>query len=229
MATVKTDTAKKPAASKAPAAKPTAPKTAAKPAAKPAATKAAAPKAVATKAPAKPAAAKPAAKPAAKTPLVKPAAQKKEAQRQAAKSAPAKKTAAPKKVNSASTRIADKKVKTYTAKETRPHAIAKHIRMSSTKVRIVMDLVRGKSYNDAAAILKSLPNAAAEVVLKCMNSAAANGENNLGINKDDMYVAEIFTTQGPTLKRINIRARGRVDRMLKRTCHVYVILDARDY
>jgi len=110
-------------------------------------------------------------------------------------------------------------------KDMRPTATAKHIRMSSTKIRIVMDLVRGKKYKDAVAILSNTPNTAAEVVLKTLNSAAANGENNLGLNKDDMYVAEIYACQGPTLKRLNIRARGRVDRILKRTSHVTVILD----
>jgi large subunit ribosomal protein L22 len=88
-----------------------------------------------------------------------------------------------------------------------------------------MDLVRGRKYRDAVAILSTTPNAAAEVILKTMNSAAANGENNLGLNKDDMYVAEIYANQGPTLKRLNIRARGRVDRILKRTSHVTVIMD----
>ena len=110
-------------------------------------------------------------------------------------------------------------------KDMRPQASAKHIRMSSTKIRIVMDLVRGKKYRDAVAILSTTPNTAAETILKTLNSADANGENNLGLNKEDMYVAEIYATQGPTLKRLNIRARGRVDRILKRTSHITVILD----
>ena len=110
-------------------------------------------------------------------------------------------------------------------KDLRPTAITKHVRISSSKVRIVMDLVRGKKYNEAVAILKNTPNVAAEPILKTVMSAAANGEHNRGLNKEDMFVAEIYATQGPTLKRLNIRARGRVDRILKRTSHITVIMD----
>jgi len=63
------------------------------------------------------------------------------------------------------------------------------------------------------------------VCLKLLNSAIANGENNKGLNKQDLYVAECYATPGPTLKRILIRARGRADRMLKRSCHITIILD----
>jgi len=122
-------------------------------------------------------------------------------------------------------RIREKAAANAETKDTRPQAHAKHIRITPSRVKLIMDLVRGKSYREAVAILKNTPNKAAEVILKTLESAAANGENNQSLNKDDMYVAEIYVNAGPSLKRINIRARGRVDRILKRTSHVTVILD----
>ena len=74
-------------------------------------------------------------------------------------------------------------------KDRRPKAIAKYIRISPSKVQIVLDLIRGQSYKDAVAILKTSAKSAAEPILKCMNSAAANAEVNLGMNKDVLYVA----------------------------------------
>ena len=82
-------------------------------------------------------------------------------------------------------------------------------------------------YKDAVAILKTTTKAAAEPVLKCLNSAAANAEVNLGMNKDTLYVAECFADQGPTLKRMQPVSRGRGYRILKRTSHITVILDER--
>ena len=124
-------------------------------------------------------------------------------------------------------RIREKAAANAENKDKRLYAVAKYIRITPSKVRIVMDLVRGKTYREAAAILKNTPNKAAEAVLKTLESAAANGENNRSLNKDDMYVAEIYVGQGPTLKRMNIRARGRVDQILKRTSHITVILDTK--
>ncbi len=121
--------------------------------------------------------------------------------------------------------IREKAEKINKTRDTRPHACAKHIRISASKLRIVMDLVRGKKYSDAVAILSNTPNKAAEIVKDVIVSAAANGENNMGLSKADMFVAEIYSGEGPIMKRQNIRARGRVDRILKRTSHVYVILD----
>lgn len=110
-------------------------------------------------------------------------------------------------------------------KDRRPKAIAKYIRISPSKVHVVLDLIRGKNYKDAVAILKTTAKAAAEPVLKCMNSAAANAEVNLGMNKDTLYVAECFADQGPTLKRMQPVSRGRGYSILKRTSHITVILD----
>ena len=112
-------------------------------------------------------------------------------------------------------------------KDRRPKAIAKYIRISPSKVQVVLDLIRGKDYKYAVAVLKTTAKAAAEPVLKCMNSAAANAEVNLGMNKDVLYVAECFADQGPTLKRMQPVSRGRGYRILKRTSHITVILDER--
>ena len=112
-------------------------------------------------------------------------------------------------------------------KDRRPKAIAKYIRISPSKVQIVLDLIRGQDYKDAVAILKTSAKAAAEPILKCMNSAAANAEVNLGMNKDALYVAECYADQGPTLKRMQPVSRGRGYRILKRTSHITVILDER--
>ena len=107
----------------------------------------------------------------------------------------------------------------------RPHAIARYIRMSPRKVKVVIDMIRGKSAEEAAAILKYTPKAACEPVLKVLNSAIANAESNLDMNRDDLYVAEAYANQGPTLKRYRARARGSASPIRKRTSHITVILD----
>ena len=112
-------------------------------------------------------------------------------------------------------------------KDRRPKAIAKYIRISPSKVHVVLDLIRGRNYNEAVAILKTTQKAASEPVLKCLNSAAANAEVNLGMNKETLFVAECFADQGPTLKRMQPVSRGRGYRILKRTSHITVILDER--
>ncbi|HEY8423643.1 MAG TPA: 50S ribosomal protein L22 [Clostridia bacterium] len=126
------------------------------------------------------------------------------------------------------TRIRTKAAERQKNKDTRPKAIARYVRISPYKVRRVIDLVRGKSYNEAIAILKNTPLGAAEAVMKVINSAAANAEHNNNLAKKDLYIAEIFADQGPTLKRIMPRARGSADRILKRTSHITVILDVRE-
>lgn len=107
----------------------------------------------------------------------------------------------------------------------RPRAIAKYIRISPRKVKIVIDLIRGKQVDQAAAILMYTPKAAAPVVLKLLNSAIANAENNLELNRDDLYVAEVYANQGPTLKRFRARARGSASPIMKRTSHITIVLD----
>ena len=111
------------------------------------------------------------------------------------------------------------------ARDRRPKAVAKYIGINASKVANVLDLIRGKKYLQAVAILENTDKSSSMPVLKVLNSAAANAENNMNLNKEDLFVAEAYSAQGPTLKRLMIRARGRADRMLKRTSHITVILD----
>lgn len=110
-------------------------------------------------------------------------------------------------------------------RDRRPYAIARYIRIPSSKVKFVLDLIRGKRYEDAVVLLKNLNKSSSPVVLKVLNSAAANAENNLSMTKENLYVAECYATAAPTMKRMMPRARGRADRILKRSCHITVRLD----
>ncbi|MGI6160991.1 MAG: 50S ribosomal protein L22 [Christensenellales bacterium] len=110
-------------------------------------------------------------------------------------------------------------------KDTRPKAIARYVRISTRKVKIVIDLIRGKSVDEAKAILMYTPKAASAVVAKVLNSAVANAENNMDLSRDSLYVAEVFADQGPTIKRYRPRAKGSAYPILKRSSHVTVILD----
>lgn len=113
------------------------------------------------------------------------------------------------------------------AHENRPFAVGKYIRMSPSKVQVVLDLIRGKDYFEAVAILKASPKIACEPVLKVLNSAAANAEVNKGMSKDTLFVAECMADQGPVLKRFQPVSKGRAHSILKRTSHIKVVLDAR--
>ena len=123
------------------------------------------------------------------------------------------------------TRMKEKAARRQENKDMRPRAIAKYVRISSRKVKIVIDLIRGKSVAEAIAILRFTPKSASSVVEKLLKSAIANAENNLELNKDNLYVAEIYANQGPTLKRVMPRARGMAFGIKKRTSHITVILD----
>ena len=123
------------------------------------------------------------------------------------------------------TRIREKTAKIKENADRRPRAVAKYIRISPSKVRIVLDTIRGKKYEDAVAILKFMPNAATESILKVLESAGANAENNLGLNKADLIVAETYADGGPTLKRFQPVSKGRAHAIKKRTSHITVILD----
>lgn len=107
-------------------------------------------------------------------------------------------------------------------------AIARYVRVSPRKARLVVDLIRGKSVPDAQAILKFSPRAAAEIVEKALNSAVANAERNLHVKAEDLFVSTTFVDEGPTLKRIQPRAMGRAFRINKRTSHVTVIVKPRE-
>ena len=123
------------------------------------------------------------------------------------------------------TRMKEKAAARKANADKRPRATAKYIRISSRKVKIVLDLIRGKKADEALAILMYTPKAAAPVVEKLLNSAIANAENNLGMDRESLYVAETFANEGPTLKSYWARSHGRADQILKRTSHITVILD----
>ena len=123
------------------------------------------------------------------------------------------------------TRMREKAAKRRENADKRPHAIARYVRISSRKVKIVIDLIRGKSVREAEAILQYTPKAATEPVLKLLKSAVANAENNLELNRDYLYVAEVYANQGPTLMRYRPRAHGRASRIRKRTSHITIVLD----
>ncbi len=110
-------------------------------------------------------------------------------------------------------------------RDKRPQAHAKHIRISSRKAGIVLDLIRGKSVRQALAILEFTPKAASPVIFKVLKSAIANAVNNQEMDENNLYVAEAYANPGPTLKRYVARSRGSASPMLKRTCHISVVLD----
>ena len=99
-----------------------------------------------------------------------------------------------------------------------------YARISSRKVKIVIDMIRNKAVGDAMGILKTTPKAASELLIKLLESAMANAVNNHNMNADNLYVAEIFANQGPTLKRVRPRAQGRAFRIRKRTSHITIVL-----
>ena len=103
-------------------------------------------------------------------------------------------------------------------------AVLKYARISSRKVKIVADLIRGKNVDEALAILKFAPKASSEILEKLLKSAIANAENNHFMNRSNLYVAEIYANQGPTLKRIRPAAKGSAVRIRKRTSHITIIL-----
>jgi large subunit ribosomal protein L22 len=98
----------------------------------------------------------------------------------------------------------------------------KGARLSAQKARLVADQVRGKAVEDALNILTFSPKKAAEIIKKALDSAIANAEHNQGLDVDELRVATICVDEGPMLKRIRPRAKGRADRILKRTCHITV-------
>ena len=104
----------------------------------------------------------------------------------------------------------------------RVYATAKFVRISPRKVRLVTDLIVGRPVEEAAAILRFLPNAAARDVAKVLRSATANAENNFNLTADELHVESAIANEGPTLKRIRPRAQGRAFQILKRTSHITV-------
>ncbi|HUM83690.1 MAG TPA: 50S ribosomal protein L22 [Lachnospiraceae bacterium] len=110
-------------------------------------------------------------------------------------------------------------------RETRPSAKLAYARMSVQKACFVLDAIRGKDLETALGILTYSPRYASSVVKKLVESAAANAENNNGMNRANLYVAECFAGRASTMKRIQPRAQGRAYRILKRNSHITVVLD----
>ena len=104
----------------------------------------------------------------------------------------------------------------------------KYVRISPRKVSIVLNLIRNKPADVALAILKHTPKAACEHLIKLLNSAIANAENNFNMNRDKLYVAECFVCPGPILKRIRPKDHGRAHRIEKRSSHMTIVLKERD-
>lgn len=107
-------------------------------------------------------------------------------------------------------------------------AVAKYVRMSPIKLKPVTDLVRGKDLNEALTILKFTPGKGAELVEKVVRSAAANAENNFEMDPENLYVAEIYANQGPTMKRWRAGSKGRASIILKRSSHIGVTLKEKE-
>ena len=103
-------------------------------------------------------------------------------------------------------------------------ATLRFARISSRKVKIVADLIRGKKVDEALAIIKFTPKASSEILEKLLKSAIANAENNHGMNRGNLIVSEIYANQGPTLKRIRAAAKGSAVRIRKRTSHITIVL-----
>lgn len=108
------------------------------------------------------------------------------------------------------------------------YAIARHVRMSPTKVRRVVDLVRGMDVNDALSTLRFAPQAASEPVYKVVASAVANAENTEALRAEDLFISAAFVDEGVTLRRIRPRAKGSASRILKRGAHITVVVEPRE-
>ena len=107
-------------------------------------------------------------------------------------------------------------------------ATLRYSRISARKVKIVADLIRGKNVDEALAIVKFTPKASSEIIEKLLKSAIANAENNHNMKHENLYIAEIYANQGPTLKRIRPAAKGSAVRIRKRTSHITIVLKEKE-
>jgi len=107
-------------------------------------------------------------------------------------------------------------------------AISRHVRMSAQKVRLVVDLVRGKRVEDALNILDYTPKRAARAVAKTVRSVLANAQNTQSVDVDRLFIKRVFVDGGATWKRFTPRAQGRATPIRKRTCHITVVVDERE-
>lgn len=106
-------------------------------------------------------------------------------------------------------------------------AVLRYARVSSRKAKLVIDLIRNKSIDEAYAILRYTPRNAAAILEKVLKSAESNAVNNNGLERNNLYVAEAYASEGPMLKRIQPRAQGRAFRIRKRTSHLTLVLRER--
>jgi large subunit ribosomal protein L22 len=104
-------------------------------------------------------------------------------------------------------------------------AVAKYIRLSPRKVRLIMDEIRGRKVEEALNMLSFTPQKGGKILKKLINSAVANAQQSSGTDVDKLYINRIFADEGPTLKRFSPRAQGRATKILKRTCHLTVVLN----
>lgn len=103
-------------------------------------------------------------------------------------------------------------------------ANAKYVRIAPRKVKLVIDLIRGKEVGEAIAILRHTPKAASPIVEKLLNSAIANAEHNYSLDVNKLVIAQVYANQGPTMKRFRERAMGRASRINKRTSHITLVV-----
>lgn len=103
-------------------------------------------------------------------------------------------------------------------------AVARYVRIAPRKVRLVIDLIRGKQVGEAIAILKHTPKGASPVIEKVLMSAVANAEHNYEMNPDNLIISKVTCDEGPTLKRFRPRAMGRASRINKRTSHITLVV-----
>ena len=122
-------------------------------------------------------------------------------------------------------RMREKSAKRLENRDTRPTATARYVRMGAPKAKRLLDIIKNKPAVEAVAILEITPSTASVAVKKVLCSAIANAENNMGLSKDELIVAEAFANQAPSFKRVSFRGRGGVDTIIKRNCHITIVLD----
>lgn len=124
--------------------------------------------------------------------------------------------------------MAGAKVATKTNERPGTRAQVRYVRMSASKARVVLDLVRGKHVGEASQILAFSERLASEVIMKCLTSAVANASHNDDIPAEELYISACYADEGPTLKRFRPRARGRAGRIHKQTCHITIVVSRYD-
>ena len=117
-----------------------------------------------------------------------------------------------------------KRARNESNRETRPSAKLSYARISVQKACYVLDVIRGKDVQTALGILTYNPRYASSVIKKLLESAVANAENNLGLDKTKLYVKEAYVNEGQTMKRIKFGSRGHVDPIKKRTSHITIVV-----